>query len=221
MGVQNLRVNSFQFIARLFALLLVFVFMAIPLMAQAPPAASTPQVAVVFNMHSKDLTLIDHKYRVFYNKFERKNLPIEGYDLQSAVQDEVMNTLAEDKRCQWRVATESDKLDPAEIANEKVRTPAMLAGVQADRVMVVDVAEFGAMISGLAKDRMWIGMVVTMLDRASGRKLWKKGIRDTIPFSGDLQKLQAGNQKELKEGVNSLIEKACLKLKTKVAENKI
>ncbi|HEX9119974.1 MAG TPA: hypothetical protein VF840_05500 [Terriglobales bacterium] len=200
---------------------MVLTSVAIPLAAQAPPASSTPQVVVVFNLRSNDLSLIDHKYRVFYNKFERKNLPIEGYDLRGAVQDEVMNTLATDKRYQWRVATDGDKLDPVQLANEKLRTAEMLSNAQADRVLVVDVAEFGAMISGLAQDRMWIAANVTMLDRASGRKLWKHGISEKIPFSGDLQKLQSENQKELKEGVNSLIEKACVKLKAKVAESKI
>jgi hypothetical protein len=68
---------------------------------------------------------------------------------------------------------------------------------------------------------MWISTNVTMLDRASGRKFWKHGISEKIPFSGDLQKLQSENQKELKEGVNSLIEKACVKLKANVAESKI
>lgn len=221
MGAPTLRSPLFHFIARHVALLLVLTSVAIPLAAQAPPASSTPQVVVVFNLRSNDLSLIDHKYRVFYNKFERKNLPIEGYDLRGAVQDEVMNTLATDKRYQWRVATEADKLDPVQLANEKLRTAEMLSNAQADRVLVVDVAEFGAMISGLAQDRMWIAANVTMLDRASGRKLWKHGISEKIPFSGDLQKLQGENQKELKEGVNSLIEKACVKLKAKVAESKI
>jgi hypothetical protein len=218
---KSLRAHSFHFIARSFALLLALVFMVIPLAAQTPSAGSTPQVVVVFNLRSSDLLVIDHKYRVFYNKFERKNLPIEGYDLRSAVQDEVMNTLAQDKRYQWRVATEADKLDPVQLADEKLRTPAMLANAQADRVLVFDVIEFGAWISGLAKDRMEIMAHVTMLDRATGKKLWKQKIWEKIPFSGDLQKLQGENQKELKEGINSLIEKACLKLKTKVAEAKI
>lgn len=217
MGAQKSGVFLFCFIT----VLLTLFFMAMPLTAQSSSAGATPQVVVVFNLRSTDLSMIDHKYRVFYNKYERKNLPIQGYDLRSAVQDEVMHTLAEDKRFQWRAATEADKLDPVQLADEKLRTPAMLSNAQADRVLVVDVDQLGGMISGLGKDRMWIGMVVTMLDRASGRKLWKKKVGDTIPFSGDLQKLQSEDQKELKEGVNSLIEKACLKLKAKLAETKI
>jgi hypothetical protein len=221
MGAPSLRADSLHFIARSFALLLALVFMGIPLAAQTSSAASTPQVAVVFNLRSNDLLVIDHKYRVFYNKFERKNLPIEGYDLRSAIQDEVMNTLAQDKRYQWRVATEADKLDAAKLADEKHRTPDMVSSAQADRVLVFDVVDFGAWISGLAKDRMEVMALVTMLDRATGRKLWKQRIWEKIPFSGDLQKLQGENQKELKEGINTLIEKACVKLKAKVAEAKI
>ncbi|MBZ5513041.1 MAG: hypothetical protein LAN70_17985 [Acidobacteriia bacterium] len=221
MGAHIFRSPLFHFIARHLALLLVLSFVAIPLAAQTPPASSAPRVVVVFNLRSNELQLIDHKYRVFYNKFEKKNLPIEGYDLRGAIQDEVMNTLVTDSRYQWRVATEADKLDAAQLAEEKTRTPEMLSNAQADRVLVVDVNAIGGMITGLGKDQMWIGMVVTMLDRASGRKLWKKGVGDTIPFSGDLQKLQSENQKELKEGINTLIEKTCVKLKAKVAESKI
>jgi hypothetical protein len=221
MGAQTFRAAFFHFIVRCLALLLALSSVATTLAAQTPPASSTPRVAVVFNLRSNDLMVIDHKYRVFYNKFERKNLPIEGYDLRGAVQDEVMTTLATDKRYEWRVAAEADKLDAAQLADEKHRTAAMLSSAQADRVLVVDIVDFGAWISGLAKDRMEVMAVVTMLDRASGRKLWKHRIWEKIPFSGDLQKLQSENQKELREGVNALIEKACVKLKAKVAESKV
>ena len=221
MGAPMFRSPLFHFIARHLALLLVLSSVAIPLAAQTPPASSAPRVVVVFNLRSNDLQVIDHKYRVFYNKFEKKNLPIEGYDLRGAVQDEFMNALAADKRYEWRVVTEADKLDAVQLADDKLRTPEMLSNAQADRVLVVDVVEFGAWITGLAKDRMEIMANVTMLDRTSGKKLWKHRIWEKIPFSGDLQKLQSENQKELKEGVNSLIEKASVKLKAKVAESKI
>jgi hypothetical protein len=202
-------------------LLAILAVLTAPLMAQNPVSGSTPEVAVVFNLRSSDLTVVDHKYRVFFNKFEKKTLPIEGYDLSGAIRDEVMTTLAQDQRFHWRQATEADKLDAAKLADEKNRTPDMVSSAQADRVLVVDVAGFGAWISGLAKDRMEIMATVTMLDRASGRKLWKHRIWEKIPFSGDLQKLQADNQKEMKEGINSLIEKASQKLIAKVAESKV
>jgi hypothetical protein len=96
----------------------------------------------------------------------------------------------------------------------------MVSSAKADRVLLVDVWGFGAWISGLAKDRLDAGVDLVMLDRATGRKLWKHRIIEKIPFSGNLEKLQAENQKELKEGVNTLIEKVCLKMKSKVAESK-
>ncbi len=214
--------HRFHAIAGRTALLLaVLLALAVPLTAQKSPSAAVPQVVVVFNLASSDLSVIDHKYRVFFNKYERKNLPIEGYDLVGAIRDEVMNMLAADKRFQWRLATDADQLDAAQLADEKHRTPQMLSSAQADRVLVVDVDGFGAFITGLAKDRMEVAADVTMLDRASGRKLWKTKIWEKVPFSGDLEKLQADNQKELKEGINSLIEKACQKLQTKVAESKV
>ena len=200
----------------LFALALV---LAATAFAQTT-GGTTPQVAVVFSLQSTDLNVIDHKYRVFFNKFEKKSLPITGYDLNAAVQDEVMNTLAQDKRYQWRLATEEDKLDGTKLADEKTRTPEMVANAKSDRVLVVVVLGFGAWISGLAKDFMDVGVQVTMLDRATGRKLWKEKIHEKIPFSGDLEKLQADNQKEMREGINTLIEKACQTMKTKIAETK-
>ncbi len=200
-------------------LLAVLMVLLVPLVAQTKPETVAPQVVVVFNLASTDLSVIDHKYRVFYNQYERKNLPIEGYDLLGAIQDEVMNRLAEDRRFEWRKATDADKLDPAQISDEKRRTPQMLASVEANRVLVVDVDGFGAFITGLAKDRLEVTAEVTMLDRSTGRKLWKTKIWEKIPFSGDLQTLQADNQKEMKAGINTLIEKASQKLKTKVAES--
>lgn len=184
-------------------------------------ASSSPTVAVVINLRSSDLTVIDHKYRVFFNKFEKKTLPIQGYDLRSAITDEVMLRLSEDKRYQWRLATADEQLDAAKLADDKLRTPAMTAGAKADRVLVVDVWGFGAWITGLAADRMDAGFDFVMLDRTSGRKLWKQRVIERVKFSGDLQKLQADNQKELKEGVNKLIEQVCQKMKTKIAEKKV
>lgn len=191
-----------------------------PAAAQQTPAPSTPQVVVVFHLRSTDLTVIDHKYRVFFNKYEKKTIPIDNYDLRSAIEDEFMSALAADKRMQWRLATADDKLDPAALAEEKTRTAAMLASAQGDRVLIVDVQGFGGLISGLASDRLEVGLVATLLDRASGRKIWKHKVYEKIPFSGDLQKLQAENQKEMKEGINALIEKSAAKLTEKVTQSK-
>lgn len=200
--------------------ILTLTLVAVPFLAQAQTPA-VPEVAVVLNLRSNDLTVIDHKYRVFYNKFEKKTLPIQGYDLRSAITDEVMLRLAEDKRYKWRLATAEENLDAAQLADDKLRTPAGTAGAKADRVLVVDVWGFGAWVSGLAADRMDAGFDFIMLDRASARKLWRQRVIERTKFSGDLAKLQADNQKELKEGVNKLIEQVCQKMKTKIAAKKV
>ena len=202
-------------------LLALILLLAAPLVAQkAAPSASAPTVAVTFNLRSSELTVVDAKYRVFYNKFEKKSLPIQGYDLPSAIRDEVMTTLAGDKRFQWRAAGEEDKLDAAKLADEKHRTPDLLSSAKADRVLLVDVGGFSAFQSGMYHN-MFIQATVTMIDRASGRKLWKHGIFEKIKFSGNLEKLQSEDQKQLKENVNTLIEKACQRIKTKVAGSKV
>jgi len=196
---------------------------SLPALAQQPSAApapsAAPQVVVVINLRSKDVTITDIKFRAFYNKIENKVIPLTDYDLQAAVQDEVMMALAEDKRAQWRLATDEDKLDGIALADDKQRTPAMLASVKGDRVLVVDVYGVQGYIHSMVKN-MVIGVNVILLDR-DGRKLWKKGVSERMKFPGSIEESQADNQKGLKQAVNTLIEKFCESLKSKVGEKKI
>ncbi|MDP9263137.1 MAG: hypothetical protein M3O85_02325 [Acidobacteriota bacterium] len=188
-----------------------------PSPAPAPPA--TPQVVVLVNLRSKDVTITDIKFRAFYNKIENKVIPLTDYDLKAAIQDEVMTTLAQDKRVQWRLATPEDGLDGMALADDKQRTPAMLTSLKGDRVLVVDVYGVQGYIHSLVKN-MVIGVNVIHLDR-DGRKLWKKGVSARMKFPGSIEESQADNQKGLKQAINTLIEKLCENLKSKVAEQKI
>ena len=81
MGAPMFRSPLFHFIARHLALLLVLSSVAIPLAAQAPPAGSTPQVVVVFNLRSNDLQLIDHKYSFTPRKVLRWSSQIPNFSI--------------------------------------------------------------------------------------------------------------------------------------------
>jgi len=202
---------------------LLLAAVSLPVLAQQPsatPAApATPQVVVLVNLRSNDVTITDIKFRAFYNKVENKVIPLTDYDLKAALQDEVMLALAEDKRAQWRLATDEEKLDGTALADDKHRTSAMLASVKGDRVLLVDVYGVSGFIHSMVKN-MVIGVNVLLLDR-DGRKLWKKGVSAKMKFPGSIEESQADNQKGLKQAVNTLIEKACENLKAKVREQKI
>jgi hypothetical protein len=202
---------------------LVLAAVSLPALAQQPsatPAApSTPQVVVLINLRSKDVTITDIKFRAFYNKIENKVIPLTDYDLQAAIQDEVMTTLGEDKRAQWRLATAEDKLDGIALADDKQRTPAMLGSLKGDRVLVVDVYGVQGYIHSMVKN-MVIGVNVIHLDR-DGRKLWKKGVSEKMKFPGSIEESQADNQKGLKQAINTLIEKFCANMRSKIGEQKI
>ncbi len=196
---------------------------SLPVLAQQPSTAPArpagPQVVVLVNLRSKDVTITDIKFRAFYNKVENKVIPLTDYDLQAAIQDEVMLRLADDKRVQWRLATAEDKLDGIALADDKQRTPAMLASAKGDRVLVVDVYGVQGYIHSMVKN-MVMGVNVILLDR-DGRKLWKKGVSAKMKVPGSIEESQADNQKGLKQAINTLIEKFCDNLKTKVGEQKI
>ena len=202
---------------------LLLAAVSVPMLAQQPraPAAPSPAppVVVLINLRSTDVVITDIKFRAFYNKIEKKVIPLTDYDMKAAIQDEVMLTLAQDKRAQWRLATAEDGLDGMALADDKRRTPAMLASLKGDRVLLVDVYGVQGYIHSMVKN-MVIGVNVLLLDR-DGRKLWKKGVSAKMKFPGSIEESQADNQKGLKQAVNTLIEKFCDNLKSKVGEQKI
>lgn len=200
---------------------LLLAAVSLPVLGQQPSAAApeAPQITVLVNLRSADVTITDIKFRAFYNKVENKVIPLTDYDLKAAVQDEVMLALAEDKRAQWRLATDEEKLDGMALADDKQRTSALLASAKGDRVLLVDVYGVSGFIHSMVKN-MVIGVNVLLLDR-DGRKLWKKGVSAKMKFPGSIEESQADHQKGLKQAINTLIEKSCENLKAKVREQKI
>lgn len=188
----------------------------IPAAAQDAKPES-PRVLVAVHLRSPDFAVRDMKYRVFYNKMERKTIPLTEYDFGAALADELTAVLGEDKRWRWQVPTSEESLFLASYFDVKNKQGSLPSSVKAERLLLVDVKEYGAMTSGLAADKFFIRAELRLLDRASGRQLWKKGMWERIDLNSKVDELQADNQKGLKQGINDVLEKFARRAKEKMA----
>lgn len=171
-------------------------------------AAQRPVTAVAVGLKSPDFTVKQMKYRVFANVTEVKKIPLLDYDFKNALSDELLSGLAEDTRMEWRALTETDAIDVFAIQKKKAQLPPL----QADRVLLVGVEDFGALIFDLAPDKFYLQAKFQLIQRASGKKLWEKKLLVTEGLDGKLKELQADNQKTLKIGVNKVLERIVRKM---------
>lgn len=167
-----------------------------------------PQTLVAVQLQSPDFTVFEMKYRVFYNKSEIKKIPLVDYDFKAALTDELMNALAEDTRMKWRLPSEKETMDVFAVLKKKAPLPP----VEADRVLLVGVQDFGAFLADLAADKFYIVAQFKLIDRATGKKLWEKKVYERTDFDGKLKDMQADNQKGLKAGINKVLEKVTRKI---------
>jgi hypothetical protein len=175
--------------------------------AAASPAAiqTVPTAVVAVNLVNAEFTVQQLKYRVFYNKSEVKRIPMVDYDFKTAFVDELMNALAEDKRMSWRVQGADEAIDVMTLLKGKTTPPP----VNADRILLVAVKEYGAFLSQLGPDKFHLVAEFKLIDKATGKKLWHTKSLERIDFEGKLKDMQADNQKGLKEGINRMLEKLC------------
>ncbi len=171
-------------------------------------AAQQPVTVVAVGLRSPDLTVKEMKYRVFYNKTEVKKIPLLDYDFKAAFGDELLNALAEDTRMEWRALPGTETIDVFAVQKQKASLPPL----QADRVLLVGVEDFGAFLADLAADKFYLEAKFKLIDRATGKKLWEKKLLVTEDLDGKLKDLQADNQKALKIGVNKVLERVLRKM---------
>lgn len=171
-------------------------------------AAQQPMTVVAVGLKSPDFTVMEMKYRVFYNKNEIKRIPLLDYDFKAALGDELLNALVEDTRMKWRPQSESEVIDVFAVQKKKAQLPPL----EADRVLLVAVEDFGAVLADLAPDKFYLTVKFKLIDRASGNKLWEKKLHVTEDLDGKLKALQADNQKGLKIGVNKVLERITRKI---------
>lgn len=184
---------------------------------RAQPGATSPGApssVVAVQLQSPDFTVMEMKYRVFFNKGEIKKIPLVDYDFKAAFTDELMNALAEDARLKWRLPTDKETMDVFAVLKKKAPLPPL----EADRVFLVGVQDFGALLADLAADKFYIRAQFKLIDRASGKKLWEKTIFERADFDGKLKDMQADNQKGLKVGINKVLEKVTRKLVTEMRQ---
>lgn len=181
---------------------------ALCLVASAAAAAQQPVTLVAVGLRSPDLTVKEMKYRVFYNKTEVKKIPLLDYDFKAALGDELLNALAEDTRMQWRPHSGAEAIDVFAVQKKKAQLPPL----EADRVLLVGVEDFGAFLADLGADKFFLDVKFKLIDRATGKKLWEKKLFVTEDLDGKLRELQADNQKGLKLGVNKVLERVTRKM---------
>ena len=178
---------------------------------------SAPSAVVAVLLRSPDFTVREMKYRVFFNKGEVKRIPLNDYDFKAAFTDELMNALSEDKRLEWRLQGSAEVIDVAGIWDRKVSS----SHVEADRILLVDVQEYGAFLASLAADKFYMLARFKLVERASGKKIWEKRLYERIDLDGKIADMQADNQKGLKEGLNKVLEKLCAKIVAEMRKAKI
>lgn len=181
---------------------------ALCLTAFGAAAAQQPVTVVVLGVKSPDLTIMEMRYRVFYNRTEVKKIPLLDYDFKAALADELLNALAEDTRMQWRAQSGNEAIDVFAVQKKKAQLPPL----EADRVLLVGVEDFGAYLADLAADKFYLNVKFKLIDRATGKKLWEKKLSVTEDLDGKLKDLQADNQKALKVGINKVLERVTRKM---------
>lgn len=181
---------------------------ALCFMAFNTAAAQHPVTVVAVGVRSPDLTVMEQKYRVFYLKREVKKIPLLDYDFKAALGDELLNALAEDTRTEWRPLSDTETIDVFAVQKKKAALPPL----KADRVLLVGVEDFGALLIDLAPDSFYLDVKFKLLDRATGKKLWEKKLFVAEGLDGKLKDLQAENQKGLKTGINKVLERVTRKM---------
>jgi hypothetical protein len=171
-------------------------------------AAQQPVTVVAVGVRSPDLTVMEMRYRVFYNRAEVKKIPFLDYDFKAALGDELLNALAEDTRMKWLPQSGDEAIDVFAVMKNKARLPQL----EADRVLLVGVEDFGAFLADLSADKFYLQAKFKLIDRATGKKLWEKKLYVTEGLDGKLKDLQADNQKELKVGINKVLERVTRKM---------
>lgn len=178
---------------------------------------SMPRTVVAVNLESAEFTVRELKYRVFFNKAEMKRIPLNDYDFKAAFTDELLNALAADGRMKWRATSAGETVDVPLVIKKKVPPPAL----DAERILLVNIREYGAFLADLAKDKFYIHAQMKLIDRASGKKLWDYKVYERIDLDGKVSEMQADNQKGLKEGINKVLEKVCRKVAEDLLREKI
>ena len=109
--------------------------------------------------------------------------------------------------------TGQEGIDVVQVWNKKAAVP---AGVAADRLLLVDIIQYGAFVADLAADKFMLQIRMRLTDKTGRQKIWEKKWFETNDLPGKVADLQADNQKGLKEGINKLVEEICQKIRLEI-----
>ena len=114
--------------------------------------AQQPVTVVAVQLKSPDFTVMELKYRVFWNKAEVKKIPLLDYDFKAALSEELLNALAEDTRMKWRLPLATETIDVFGVRKKKAQLPPL----GSNRVLLVGVEDFGAFLADLSRDKFYL-----------------------------------------------------------------
>jgi hypothetical protein len=187
-----------------------------PAAAPTKPASTGPTLVLATAPRNSELAVGDMKYRVMFVKTERKFIPVPGFDFGGAVAEELVEFLANKKGITCRRANADDKVDV--VALMKAKAPSLPPSFKDDRLLLLDVFEYGAFISA-GHRWLYAQAGIHLLDR-NGQRLWKHGVYERVKMGDkNLDDLQADNQKGLRVMLNELQEKVTAKLIEKINQS--
>jgi hypothetical protein len=191
---------------------------AAPAPAAAPtkPASTGPTLVLATAARNSELAVGDMKYRVMFVKTERKFIPVPGFDFAGAVAEELVEFLASKKGITCRRANADDKVEVEALM--KAKAPSLPPSFKDERLLLLDVFEYGAFISA-GHRWLYAQAGIHLLDR-NGQRLWKHGVFERVKMGDkNLEDLQADNQKGLRVMLNELQEKVTAKLIEKINQS--
>jgi hypothetical protein len=170
------------------------------LIASFPEAATAqseaPTVLVAVQVRNPDAVLR-------YARISAKSVPIPDFDFGALLGDELAVRLGAEGKLQWRVATAADGVDVAALMKSKGPLP---ASIKAERLLLVDVHDYGIFRAWGTSPRFTMNAVVKFIDRAN-RKIWSENGGPTLKIKGEIEDLQRDNARGFKEGLNEFIGK--------------
>jgi hypothetical protein len=192
--------------------------------ADASKATVLPRVVVMVHMARTELAVQDIKYRGFYNKAEQKFIPLADYNFAANLADELVGALADDRRATWAVPGPDEQKALAACIGANWpdwwrHKTATLPPLEADRLLAIG-ARYEAFVQALVK-RLDVIVTFQMVDRTTGRVLWKKTMLEGMKLPGTIEELQVDNQKGLKEALNKLAEQMAPKMRQHIAKQRI
>jgi hypothetical protein len=190
------------------------VLIGLLVLSAAASVAAEPEIVVLTYQKSAYFALRDMKYRVFYNSFEGKFIPLDHYDFLTNLRFDMMDALRDDPRARWREATPEDNLDFAALWDAK--KPIIPAGLKADAILLVFFWEFGADPG----NSIYLGGEMKLLSK-SGKKIWKQTITQTDKVGKSLEEWIREDPAAIKTLVNALEEQAVAEAVQKIKRSKV